>query len=79
MLAAAFHLGPRPRPSFCFRGVSAAGYRSGSWNLILSSRFRERKTGGRGTMEERCCGKTRQEPPTEIVAERGIERESGAV
>lgn len=39
---------PRPRPSFCFRGVSAAGYRSGSWNLILSSRFRERRQEAEG-------------------------------
>lgn len=50
VVAAGFHLRPRSRPSFCFRGVSAAGYRPGCWNLILSSRFRKRGAGGRGTL-----------------------------
>lgn len=39
------------RTSFCFRGVSAAGYRPGSWNLILSSPRRNK--GGRGRKSRR--------------------------
>lgn len=40
--AASFHLVLPARTSFCFRGVSAAGYRPETWNLILSSRHRDR-------------------------------------
>lgn len=40
--AASFHLVLPARTGFCFRGVSAAGYRPRTWNLILSSRHRDR-------------------------------------
>ena len=40
--AASFYLVLPARTSFCFRGVSAAGYRPETWNLILSSRHRDR-------------------------------------
>lgn len=40
--AASFHLVLPARTSFYFRGVSAAGYRPETWNLILSSRHRDR-------------------------------------
>lgn len=43
--AVPFHLALAARTSFCFRGVSAVGYRSATWNLILSSRHRDRVAG----------------------------------
>lgn len=56
--AASFHLVLPARTGFCFRGVSAAGYRPRTWNLILSSRHRDRTWPGtnrkRRTKQQAC-------------------------
>lgn len=75
MLAAAFHL--EPRASFCFRDVSAGSYRPGSWNLILSSRFRERGTRDRRGRRNVVAVK-RAKNTNEDSSRRKIERESVA-